>query len=408
MSDSSSCVSLTMKVVAALFVIIFLITLPLGLLALATSSMIFSPDLLTQSVTEQLVDSGILRRSLAEFLPTSDFLRELSSDAEVFRAFQDLDVDEWERLIDMVLPPEFLESQIERSVMAINIWLDNDRALPGVEIDIRPIKTNLQGGASAEIVEMVVDSWPSCTTGEVARIAETINQTGTIPIIFCEPPEPYRSQLVDFANRQFLAFSRELPPTFQLSESDPSGSELDQVLLLKERIRMIRTLGLAGWLLPLAMLGLIMVLAIRSWRDLAIWWGLPIFLAGVFTIGLSLSADTLSRRVIGQFLGSLQPSAGPFNTILRVALSGVREDVFDGVLGAGIMVSFLGLVIMLVAWFLSRLTQSRRSAQVQAPSSEQVAPPPAGPPPGVVSSPPPVAPLDEDREEGEKPSGIFG
>ncbi|NIS82840.1 MAG: hypothetical protein GTO14_22170 [Anaerolineales bacterium] len=409
MSESNGCLSITIKLLAAILVIIFILALPLGLLALNTSSLIFSPENLSRTLTERLVHSGALRRSIAEYIPQSQFFEDMGRDSEIFEAFKNLDTGEWERVLDILLPPEWMEKQFKESFEAISRWLEDDSFAPIIEFDLRPIKARVQGGGAIEIVEMVVDSWPSCTTTQVERMRQTLTETGEVLILLCEPPEPYREQLVQLATRQFRIYVRDIPNTFSSVRDQPPVQETERSLQLKERIRLVRALSFAGWLLPLALLGLIMVLAIRSWRDLAIWWGIPILLAGILTMALGLSGESIGQRYILPSLEDLRREAEPLYNLTITALVGMRDEIFGNIFGQALLISFLGGALILFGWFLSRITGQRTPRQ---------RPPASGPPPPVQKSeaepvaphppPPPVSSMPEDADEKERPSGIFG
>ena len=224
-------------------------------------------------------------------------------------------------------------------------------------------------------------------------------ESGEAPILYCEPPEPLRSELIDFAARQFQGYFREMPPTYSTFELDEEIQNPDDVLLLKERIRTIRAFTMGGWLLSAALLGLIMVLVIRSWRDVSIWWGIPIFVAGILTIALVFSANTFVDRVMQE---SIVEGSEALYDLLRLPVSAVREKVSGEVMGMGFVVSVVGMGILVISYLFHRAVRPAVEYVAGNVHYNEIASPP--PYPSSDNDAPPTG----DTEGGERPSGLFG
>ncbi|MEJ2607171.1 MAG: hypothetical protein P8Z41_10910 [Anaerolineales bacterium] len=189
MSEPMSCLQLSMRILAAICALIFIVTLPFGLLAFFSSNVIFSPEELSSTLSESLIASGVLRRSITEMLSEMEFGDDFEDDTEVRQALSDLSADEWDRIIDLLLPDAWMENQLKGAVMSIHTWLDDDRLTPGIEIDLRPIKARMQGESMLEVIDLIVDSWPTCTQEQVDRMQQASVEAGHPVILYCEPPE---------------------------------------------------------------------------------------------------------------------------------------------------------------------------------------------------------------------------
>jgi len=391
-----SCLKLTTRILAAIFALIFIITLPFGLLAFFTSNMIFNPEELTSTLNGSLIESGALRESIIEILSETKFNDGSEEDAEVQRALSELTIHDWRRIVDIVLPDDWLEEQIQETIVSVNTWLDDERVSPGLKIDVRPIKEKMQGDSLFEIINLIVDTWPTCTQAQVDQMQQSMLESGQAPILFCEPPEPLRSELIDFAARRFQEFFREMPATFSTFELDEQVQNPENVFLLKERIRTIRAFTIGGWLLSAALLGLIMVLAIRSWRDVAIWWGLPVLIAGVLTIALGLSTNVIVDRFLQ---GSRVEGSEALYDLLMLPITTIRETVMSDVTGVGVIVSVLGVCILGVSYLFHRAVRPAVGHQSQYASPHDIASTTGQ---GYEAPPPP------DSDDSERPSGLFG
>ena len=393
MSEPMSCMKLTTRILAAIFALIFILTLPFGLLAFFTSNMIFNPEELTSALNGSLIESGALRRNIAELLSQTEFMDDGEDDEEVGRALSELTIDDWSRIVDIVISDEWLEGQIKEAVGSINSWLDDDRVLPGAEIDMRPIKATMQGESLFEIINLIVDSWPTCTQAQVDQMQQSMAESGQAPILYCGPPEPLRSELIDYAARRFQEFIRDMPASYSTFDLDQEVQNSDDAFLLKERIRTIRAFTMGGWLLSAALLGLIMVLAIRSWRDVAIWWGIPILVAGVLTILIGLSTNAIVDRVLQE--STVEGSQALYD-LLMLPVTTIRETVMGQVTGVGAILSVFGVGIMVVSYLFHRAVRPAIENNPQYPPPNEI----ASPTDQGYEAPPPS---DSDR-----PSGLFG
>lgn len=406
MSEPMSCLQLSMRILASICVLIFIITLPFGLLAFFSSNVIFNPEELSSTLNESLIASGILRNSISEMLSEMEFGDDFEDDSEVRRALSDLSVDEWDRIVDLLLPDAWMENQIKAAVMSINTWLDDDRLTPGIEIDMRPIKARMQGEGMLEVIDLIVDSWPTCTQDQVDRMQQASLEAGHPAILYCEPPEPYRTELIEFATQRFQGFFRDLPPTFSAFDTEQNDLNLDDVLLLKERIRMVRAFTMGGWLLSAALLGLIMILAIRSWRDVALWWGLPLLIAGILTIALGISAGTTFNRYWQQASVEFRQQSRALYDMLLVPVTAVRDKVTGEVMGVGVLIAIVGIAILVIGYLFHRAVRPA----IANPSQNVIPQGPISPPANADSGGQatfPVPPPAKD-EDGERPSGMFG
>ncbi len=396
MSEPMSCMKLTTRILAAIFVLLFIVTLPFGLLAFFTSNMIFNPEKLDKMLNESLIESGVLRESLTEILSETKFGNDSEEDAEVQHALSELGFEDWSRIVDIIILDEWLGNQIKETIVSANAWLDDDRLRPDLSIDLHPIKEKMQGEGLHEIINLIVDSWPTCTQAQVDQMQQSMIESGQAPILYCEPPEPLRSELIDFAARRFQEFFREMPASFSLFELDEGNQNPEDVDLFKERIRMIRAFTMGGWLLSAALLGLIMVLVIRSWRDVALWWGIPILITGVLTIALGLSTNTVVDRVLQE--SRVEGSEALFD-LLMLPVATIRETVMGEVSGVGVMVSIVGMGILAVSYFFHRAVRPAVENQPQYASPHEFASP---------TDQGYEAPTTLDSNDSDRPSGLFG
>jgi hypothetical protein len=398
---------------AALVLVLFiLLTLPIATLAHDTASVIFQPQRLGAVLNQSLIASGFLKELFLDVVPQADFFRDAGSDDDEFaRAFQHLTAGDWELILELILPPEWFERQIAQSVNAMVEWIDSDRPVPHLAVDTQPIKERLLREGIPEILEIVIDSWPACTQEQIGQMRSHIVSTGEVPLLYCEPPEPQRTEIVENARVLMQQIVRDWPAAVPLVELG-ARDELADLQPLKEQVRLLRAVSSYGWLLPVAAFGLIMALVIRSARELARWWGIPLLLSGLMTLSLVFVLIRVTDRLVPRFMsgdGALTPDA--LEQVALVSLGSIRAEI-GGLMGLhAVLMLILGLVFVLVGWLVGR---RRPADQVGAAGSSDQLPDPAGSPPGSTGapSPPPVKPLarsgSQEIPEDDPPSGLFG
>ena len=209
MSQSNGCLGTMIKLIAGFLALLFILTLPISLLIYDVSRVVFSPEILSEKVTSELIDSGVLRSFVTDQLLSPDFLEEMGpGEIDFIHILSDLSPGDRETLVDIVLPSGWIKNQIAGVFNALNVWIDSEEPLPKLVLDVQPFKDRLSRGGAEEILEIIVDSWPSCSPDQNAQIREALQRSEEVPILQCEPPEPFRERLMGFANEMTISLDR--------------------------------------------------------------------------------------------------------------------------------------------------------------------------------------------------------
>jgi len=351
-------------------------------------------------LTTRLVESGAIRGFITDSLLSPEFLQEQGpGEFDFSRVLKNLSSEERGAIVDILIPPKWIEDQISTSFKAVYTWFDDDRPLPLIHIDMGPIKERLLGGGVVEIVDTIVDSWPSCSAAEMEQLREVIEFGGEFPEFLCEPPEPFRGRVIDLTSSQLIQIVREVPQELSLSGDQPYPQDMTEIATMKEWIRLARALSRSIWLLPIALLGLIMALVVRSWGELGRWWGIPLLLGGVFTLVLVPLVSAVGEILIGQQLSVLKYEAKAAYELLIIVINGLREAILGVLLFHAALVCGIGLVLLVGGWLINRRTSSLPPGLPGAmqPSMGSVETSGSVYPPIPASPPPPVPPMPEDE-----------
>ena len=158
-----------------------------------------------------------------------------------------------------------------------------------------------------------------------------------------------------------------------------------------------------SWFLPASLLGVIMILTIRSMQEIGKWWGIPLLIGGLLSIMVIGLVSVGRGDLIRDMLVNFAPVGTPFYQAFEIVLLGILVAVIRLAFFHALLITGAGLAL----WLITRYLSKRSDPQIMLESEprddaqeEQVSGLPA-PPPG-----PPLGSRPED-EEGP-PSGIFG
>lgn len=403
MSQSNGCLGTMMKLIAGILAFVVILTLPITLLIFDVSRVVFSPEILSEQLTMELIESGVLRSFVTDQLFSPEFFDRMGpGDMNLMELLEDLSPGDRETLVDIVLPPGWIKSQIAGVFHALNIWIDSEEPLPKIVLDMQPFKDRLMRGGAEEILETIVDSWPSCTPDQTAQVREALQGSERVPFQRCEPPEPYRERFMELAIEMMMETLREIPPEFVLGGEEFNPQEMDEMMALKEMIRLVRSLSRAIWLVPVAMLGLIMAFAIRSWSDLGRWWGIPLLLSGIIIFGYVLLTPVGREQLLTGLFSDMQYESPAIYDMGRLVIEGLIEVILGLLIFHALLIGGIGLVILVVGWLIGRRRDSGPSIE-KVPSPFGETPSEIEPPESQIPPPPPVSPIPEDEMAVEDP-----
>ena len=394
MVDLRGCLATGARFLAGFLAVLFVLAVPLSVMAFDLGRVAFSPERMGALLGQSLDQAGGFRRLAMEAITGGVDNEAGSGDGGALSlkgVLSFLTVQERDYLVDRLLPADWVREELHAGLDDLYVWIDNDLARPNVDIDLRPVKENLRQGGADELIEVVVDSWPPCSVEQLdVMAAQIFGLAEGFP--FCEPPEPLRTGLVGMAGEAIKLSLYALPDLLSVSGERADEKADPEILRFKEDLRVARALARWSWLLLPALLGLIMALAIRSWRGMAWWWGFPLVFGGLLTLAAVVGVRVGAREVVGGMV--LGPGIPP---IMAEVLHSVAEGWVTSTLRA---VGVHAAIILLVGagLFALGLWLGRRAPRVAPPASRP-------PPPETTTL---VFPSELEPPEGETPTGMFG
>ena len=402
MAGSNGCFRTGIKVLAIAVAIVFILVLPLTLLGRDLANVLFSPEYVSGILRNRLLESGFVNNIASESFLSERWFDELDvGGGDLKPMFQYLSPAEREEMLAALIPPEWVDAQLDNIIRSLFTWMDSEQPAPRLAVDLVPLKEGLLRGKLEGMLDTLIDSWPSCTTDEIEIMSQELMRTGEIPIEICEPPEPYRSQVLDFAVGELGMLVDGQPDKLPLLNSlDVPVSELAAV---KQQLQTLRTAMMWSWFLPASLLGVIMILIIRSMRDIGNWWGIPLVIGGLLSFVVIGIIGAGRGNLIGNMLANIAPGGTPFYRALEIVLLGLLVAVIRLMVFHALLITGAGLALWLITRQLSKRAAAKTAPEIR-PGDEVPAELVSG-----IPAPPPVPPLGSgpDDEQGP-PSGIFG
>lgn len=332
---------LTLSILAALCAILFILTGTATLLLFNIEQRAFEAATYKQAFEEQhLYDrmpailATAVQGMIAQNPGTYPFLKELS-------------VEDWQATIASLLPPEELRAVADGALDSTFDYVNNEADT--AVITLVPIKARLAGQTGVGIVTEFLSTQPACTIEQLQQMA--LGFLGG-NIALCNPPPEAMGLIAPFLESQMGTVISAIPDEIIIIHGTDSGTPNDPRLRLHLVRSTVRFLPYFVFLLLLA----IAVFAVRSIRDLLVWWGWPLATTGFFGFVIAL----VGGPAMGLFLQFIIQTQGliPLPPLLAPTitetLSGVAGELVKPVIWQGLTLTIIGGIMFVVGYFLPR------------------------------------------------------
>lgn len=326
---------------AAICAVLFIVSTVLVLLLFNIEQKAFSSATYKQAFEDQRLYErmpNILATTLTTYL----------SESGINMPFmQFLTVEDWQNNISTLLPPDDLKAMANSALDATFDYLN--RRSNSAMISLLPIKAQLAGEAGVQLVLQILRRQPACTPEQLAQMA--LGLFGG-QIALCNPPEQAIGLMMPFIQSQLQTITALFPNELTLISSPAPGTPQDP----RVRLNAVRSGIKLTLFLPVLLLFGIAVFAVRSLRDLFIWWGGPLLFAG----GISVIVALLGAPVIGGILRLVIQTQGAFfiPPVLAAALgetaSAVAREMLIPVIIEGLVMTALGVGMLGLALLVPR------------------------------------------------------
>lgn len=229
---------------------------------------------------------------------------------------------------------------------------------------------DLLGQLDTQVAAMYAQA-PTCSAEAEQAYAQALAGTGELPSELCRPSDPaLQQQVISMTSdsmRQLFAGLSEGP--LLGAETTTGGPEL-MGQDITQAIEATRANAGQGFVIPLTLIVLILVLAVRSLRELLGWIGGILLFAGLIGLGIAFASGAL--LAVDWQAAFSQELKGPELSLALIVLDLFDTDAFgplvawlntvNGGLAAG------GLVAMVVSAFMPRPVRPATAPMVADPS----------------------------------------
>jgi hypothetical protein len=260
---------------------------------------------------------------------------------------KELTAEEWQTTISTLLPPEELRAMTDQTLDSAFDYLNLKSNT--VVVTLIPIKARLAGEGGVNVVRDFLRTQPDCTLDQLTQMGLGL-LSGNIAL--CNPPDEAMAFFGPFIQSQLQAITATFPDQIDLVPGTQGGTPNDPRL----KLQWVRSgISFSPFFLLLLLL-LIAVLAVRSIRDLLIWWGWPLLITGALAALIAMVGSPL----IGWLLqGIIQIYGAAFlppilaSTIAETT-SAVASQMLAPVILQGFVLAMIGLIMVIAGTLFRR------------------------------------------------------
>ncbi len=290
--------------------------------------------------------------------------------------------EEWGILSERLLPPSWLQTQVEGNINRIFSWLDAARPTPGINFDLTELKTRLSDNSTArQAVTVVVPRLPACTATQNSQIDQAVSAGSFDKFPLCNPGSSDRRQvMVETLTNVLNALGKQLPDHWDLNEQlrqAARGQRVnDDLGQLRALIWLQSRLTVLLFLVPLALLCMIVIVMIRSGKQFFRWTGWALIGSGLLTL---IPVPFMPGLTLGLFAGSrtnIQAGFGESGRLLTSLIGGMVASIASSLTLAVLLqvavVIGLGFAAVVISVLLPQPEPEVTKQQVQLEQMSQV------------------------------------
>jgi hypothetical protein len=295
-----------------------------------------------------------------------------------------LSQEEWESILIDLLNPSWLQSQTESIIdQFFEILLKSpDPVNTPIVISLKELKSRLAGPEGSQVIKQILNAQPPCSVNQLLGLLQLgLGLPTSLDSLICRPPEYIISELTSAVEWLLSTVVDQVPDQVNVSlpetlfeTSTPISSPDPEQEAIPDIIQDIRRINATvKWspVLPLIILCLITILAVRSLNDFLIWWGGSLLTAGLITLILSLSlfptTNWAFNRLIPRASGIY---TGLSNILIQLGVADLSREiasrlVMSVVIPAIILVT-IGFSLLLAYYLLARSSPPADKGQINS------------------------------------------
>ncbi|MHB8625826.1 MAG: hypothetical protein ACYDEO_06435 [Aggregatilineales bacterium] len=272
----------------------------------------------------------------------------------------------WDQISQQVFPPGYAQKQIDGVIDQLNNWISGSSPQPNVKFSLAELKANLSGPPAVAALKVIPANLPRCTADQIKRLQAFGDTDGFDKLPICDPGQADLRTMLETQLAAGLALiDKQLPDQWTLAEElntidvHPGirgPGHMDPFVLEQARagIWLQSRLMVTLFLIPIALLCLIVIVTIRSGKGFFRWLGWALILSGFVSL-----LPVLLMPMFGAADAKVAPFANDAAGVGELALNALARAVTQSVistLAISVLLQVAALIVVgLAAVFVSVL-----------------------------------------------------
>jgi len=259
-----------------------------------------------------------------------------------------LDAEDWSTLIGGAVPVSIMRAEVERVLDETEQFLHGEGAFTGPVVSLVEVKQRLAGASMTEAYAALLARKPPCTP-------EQWEASFGLPVL-CQPTPDEMAATLERFGELSRTMAQDIPDTVALFEGlgDLGGPEGMIVRMDGARAFVRRAEMLGRWspVVPAALALFIVLCAVRSFRGLLLWLGVPCLVAGAIGSLFAVIVISIGAGMVHSIATTDLPPETPIAWVEAVMTlsSGVMRALLMPALGASLILALGGFLAVIVAF----------------------------------------------------------
>jgi hypothetical protein len=251
--------------------------------------------------------------------------------------------ENWQAIITALLPPKIARMLVEETFTSVFGYWNGETE--SATLSLTAFKAHLSGPDGTQAVMEMLRAQPPCTLEDVVQMTLG-NLAGAKTLVFCNPSDDVLGVVKPLIQAELQTVAAGIHDTVTLIPASTEGTQNPLTAL-----RVARTILRFSPLLPLGLLFLITVFAVRDLKSWLVWWGIPLLVSGLLGIALAAAAHPVFQWAFQTHLAPRFPPALPVSLVdtSRGLMSAALSDVSTPIAIQAAVLMVIGIIMLLIA-----------------------------------------------------------
>jgi hypothetical protein len=353
-----------LTVIATILAAIAVVLIPVTLVAFNLQQHLMDPQTYKDVFAQQELYNripGLVARQLTQRLNPPGGKQ--ATDAPAVFLF--MDEEDWTLILEEMLDKDWSQRQVEAVIDGVFTLFNGEVEVVQVPISLQELRAALNGPEGERILKIMFGSLPDCTMEDVSDFVTRLIFSGDFELPACSLPDEILDPILREAHALITPAFDRIPDTLQITLSRSNFDISDPALPghsfnLVDRYQTVQTVIRFGPWTIFTLLVLIALAVVRSWRNLLVWWGWPLFLGGAAIWLPILVSGNLFVLLLEKNIAIRAPRAFSVEVVeMATAIMGqIVREMFIPLRQQSGLLAAAGFILLAAAFYLKRRNES--------------------------------------------------